>query len=515
MAYYVYDGGGERVRKVIERNGGMKEERLYLGAWEVFRKSINEVLDTERESLHILDDQKRVAIIDTLTVDDQNSVPSPQNQIRYQLENHLGSASLELDDLASIISYEEYHPFGTSSYRSGRNSTETSLKRYRYVGKERDHETGLYYYGARYYAAWLARFVSVDPLAEQFSHLTPFQYASNDPIGAIDIDGLESTKEQEKSNTTEKEKEQQAENKLVPEDLITANRIATEAIARFGNNTGRSPFWVDVLKELVGISTEPKRKRTEQTEEFVAEQVNNLYWSSNERRSQFIALLNQVYSEAQYLSKVNPSLYNAYNEAIQSGDIGGALGLILGRSLEVNKRQQEFFAMSLIVIAYGAAFPATAGAGGNAASRSYFVTTQRFRNNLLTKITPESLASKSINFETISSAEVLEQVIARGQADRIIGNYSIDLIANRSGNKYIVNGFNVNLRAGASESVSGIKNVLAELESEALASGANKFIFRLHAVRNPSFASERLWNLLGYSFKNEGGNIITVTKLLK
>ncbi|TRX45812.1 hypothetical protein FNH22_31325 [Fulvivirga sp. M361] len=486
-----------------------------MGGWEVYRKSQNGTLELERETLHMMDDERRIALVDTLTFDSGNVIISPIQLFRFQLDNHLNSAGLELDETAAVISYEEYYPFGTTSYRSGRTNAEIALKRYRYVGKERDDETGLYYYGARYYAGWLARFVSVDPLAEQFPHLTPFQYASNDPIGAIDIDGLESTKEQEKSNTIGKEKEQQAESKLVPEDLITANRIATEAIARFGNNIERSAFWVDVLRELVGINTEPKRKRTEQTEEFVAQQVDNLYWSSNERRSQFITLLNQIYSEAQYLSKVNPALYNAYNEAIQSGDIGGALGLILGRSLEVSKRQQEFFALSLIIIAYGAAFPATAGAGGNATSRGFFVTNQRFRNNLLTKITPESLTSKSINFETISSAEVLEQVIARGQADRVIGNYSIDLIANRSANKYIVNGFNVNLRAGASESVSGIKSVLAELESEALASGANKFIFRLHAVRNPSFASERLWNLLGYSFKNEGGNIITVTKLLK
>jgi len=49
--------------------------------------------------------------------------------------------------------YKEYHPFGTTSYRSGRTETEVSLKRYKYVGKERDDETGLYYYGARYYAA--------------------------------------------------------------------------------------------------------------------------------------------------------------------------------------------------------------------------------------------------------------------------------------------------------------------------------------------------------------------------
>ncbi|WP_320019771.1 RHS repeat-associated core domain-containing protein [Labilibaculum manganireducens] len=119
---------------------------------------------------------------------------NPAAIIRCQYSNHLGSASLELDETADIISYEEYHPFGTTSYRSGRTETETSQKRYKYVGKERDEETGLYYYGFRYYAAWLCRFVSVDPLQFDYPHYTPFQYAGNKPITYIDLDGLEEVK---------------------------------------------------------------------------------------------------------------------------------------------------------------------------------------------------------------------------------------------------------------------------------------------------------------------------------
>ena len=71
--------------------------------------------------------------------------------IRYQFGNHLGSASLELDDQAQIISYEEYTPYGSTSYQAVRSQTVTP-ERYRYTGKERDEENGLYYHGARYYA---------------------------------------------------------------------------------------------------------------------------------------------------------------------------------------------------------------------------------------------------------------------------------------------------------------------------------------------------------------------------
>ncbi len=57
--------------------------------------------------------------------------------------------------------------------------------------KERDRESRFYYYGARYYAGWLCRFVSVDALKDDYPELTTFQYASNNPITNIDLDGLE------------------------------------------------------------------------------------------------------------------------------------------------------------------------------------------------------------------------------------------------------------------------------------------------------------------------------------
>ena len=49
----------------------------------------------------------------------------------------------------------------------------------------------LYDYGARYYASWIARFVSVDPLQHDYPIYTPYQYAGNKPISYIDLDGLE------------------------------------------------------------------------------------------------------------------------------------------------------------------------------------------------------------------------------------------------------------------------------------------------------------------------------------
>ena len=107
------------------------------------------------------------------------------DDVTYHLEDQIGSSVVRLDYNGTEIDKEEYYPFGDSSLRT------FTYKRYRYVGKERDQESGLYYYGARYYAAWTCRFISVDPLAKDYMYLTPYNYAGNRPIISVDIDGMQ------------------------------------------------------------------------------------------------------------------------------------------------------------------------------------------------------------------------------------------------------------------------------------------------------------------------------------
>ena len=190
--FYLYDGSGQRVRKVTERqNGARKNERIYLGLFEMYREYGGNGTDVslQRETLHITDDKQRIALVETKTIDanvPDNALPS--TTMRYQLANHLGSAMLELDEAAATVSYEEYYPYGSTSYQAGRSGAETSLKRYRFTGKERDDENGLYYHGARYYAPWLGRWISVDPggLAD---NVDPYVYARSNPSVFFDPNG--------------------------------------------------------------------------------------------------------------------------------------------------------------------------------------------------------------------------------------------------------------------------------------------------------------------------------------
>jgi RHS repeat-associated protein len=192
--WYVCDFTGERVRKVTELpTGQVKDERTYFGALELYRRNGGNPL--VRETLHVMDDRQRVALVEARTQGTEPGVPA--RLVRYQLGNHLGSASLELGEQAQVISYEEYTPFGSTSYQAVRSQTDVS-KRYRYTGKERDEESGLYCHGARYYAPWIARWVSADP-AWLVDGVNLFAYARNSPLSRVDPSGTQSKqKEKEK-----------------------------------------------------------------------------------------------------------------------------------------------------------------------------------------------------------------------------------------------------------------------------------------------------------------------------
>ena len=90
------------------------------------------------------------------------------------------------------MSYEEYYPYGGTSYiahpSGADNKTVASRKRYRYSGKERDDETGMYYYGARYYAPFLGRWVSADPVGKR-DGLNLFVFVRGNPVSSIDSVG--------------------------------------------------------------------------------------------------------------------------------------------------------------------------------------------------------------------------------------------------------------------------------------------------------------------------------------
>ena len=187
--YFTYDSAGQRIRKVNELIGGLIKERIYLGSFEIYRERSAGTFSLERQTLHVMDDKSRIAMIETRT---KGSDSSPVQLQRYQFSNHLGSSTLELDDQTNIISYEEYHPFGTTAYQAINKTIKAAAKRYRYTGIERDEETGLEYHSARYYAPWLARWIKCDPKGIN-DGINDYIYCSNNPVVKMDQNGTQGT----------------------------------------------------------------------------------------------------------------------------------------------------------------------------------------------------------------------------------------------------------------------------------------------------------------------------------
>lgn len=217
-AYYQYDNGKERSRKYLVKNGGIVEERLYLGGLERYRRWRNNQLEEEIETLHVAEGQQRLLLVENVLSTDNPQLPTG-SLYRYQMSNHLGSVSLELDENSALISYEEYHPYGTTAYQARSASVAAVAKRYRYTGMERDEESGLSYHSARYYLPWLGRWASCDPLAWKYPEISTYCAFGNNPIIFIDENG----KEIHLGSTTSVEREKYV--KLVNDSLGGAYKI--------------------------------------------------------------------------------------------------------------------------------------------------------------------------------------------------------------------------------------------------------------------------------------------------
>ncbi len=240
-AYYTYDASGQRVRKVWEKLANLVEERVYFGSFEIFRRRQG-AEQLERETLHIIDDKQRIALVETRTLDTAGSDLAPQQLIRLQLGNHLGSTSLELDGQAQIISYEEYSPYGSTTYQAVQNQTELP-KRYRYTGKERDEETGLNYNNARYYVSWLARWVTADPLGVA-DGINPYRYVQNRPLNAKDPNGMQHIDigDAPELQAAARELHDARPDLAIPQPTGTPRRSITYSQARAEANRGAASF---------------------------------------------------------------------------------------------------------------------------------------------------------------------------------------------------------------------------------------------------------------------------------
>lgn len=182
---YLYGADGMRVRKVRSTQTKVRtviSEVRYLPNLEV------RTHNGSGEQFHVISVQAGRSSVRVLHWETAPPKASANDQYRFCLNDHLGSCTLELDSDGEVISQERYHSFGTTSWFAGRGEVEASRKTVRYSGKERD-ATGLYYYGFRYYVAWLQRWLNPDP-AGDIDGENRYRMVRNNPVVLFDMYGL-------------------------------------------------------------------------------------------------------------------------------------------------------------------------------------------------------------------------------------------------------------------------------------------------------------------------------------
>ncbi len=143
---------------------------------------------------------------------DSSTTQYYEGQKRYELANHLGNVLVTVSDKKlpvdtttilniaqyyepEIINSEDFYPFGMQEPGRIYRILRDSLYRFNFNGKEKTDEmygTAIAYdYGARFQDIRLGRFLSIDPLKQKYPWYTPYQFAGNKPIWAIDRDGFE------------------------------------------------------------------------------------------------------------------------------------------------------------------------------------------------------------------------------------------------------------------------------------------------------------------------------------
>ncbi|WEK69559.1 MAG: DUF6443 domain-containing protein [Candidatus Chryseobacterium colombiense] len=114
-----------------------------------------------------------------------------ENRYIYNYTDHLGNVRLSYFKSGSeikVLEENNYYPFGLK--HNGYNPTIGNLAyQYKYNGKELQTDSGMYDYGARFYMPDLGRWGVIDPLAEAYTKLSPYNYTLNNPILFIDPDG--------------------------------------------------------------------------------------------------------------------------------------------------------------------------------------------------------------------------------------------------------------------------------------------------------------------------------------
>jgi len=163
---YTYDAAGQKLRRVIGTTA-----TDYISGIQY---------DASTSAISFIQTEEGRALVNGATA----------YNYEYSLTDHLGNSRVNFDTgtgVARQVQVDDYYPFGMEI----NNSFLYPKNEYLYNKKELQENLGLYDYGARFYDPVIARWTSVDPLAEKSRRFSPFTYGDDNSIRNIDPDGME------------------------------------------------------------------------------------------------------------------------------------------------------------------------------------------------------------------------------------------------------------------------------------------------------------------------------------
>lgn len=165
---YAYDESGTRLSKVFDNDD-----------WVIYVNDLYEVSRTDGD----LESRAYIYAGPTKVATLRN-----EDSIFFHHDDHLSGSNVSTDKGGDIVELNDYFPYGESRIEFS-NDFENN---YLFTGQEKDDESGLYYYGARYYDSEIGRFTSVDPWEGDVNDpqtLNKYTYVNNNPLKYNDPTG--------------------------------------------------------------------------------------------------------------------------------------------------------------------------------------------------------------------------------------------------------------------------------------------------------------------------------------
>ena len=232
---YTYDGDGNRVRKsngTLAANGTLY---WYMTPGVVAESDLAGALKSE----YVFFDGERVARKDF-----------PGNAVSYYFSDHLKTASVITDSAGAIKAESDYYPWGGELQFVAADSNH-----YKFTGKKRDTETGLDYFGARYYSNGLGRFITPDwsavPVPVPYADLTDpqslnqYTYVRNTPTTNVDPTGHFIVQQDDKKNPLNLTQEQQQKAEAVQAKVDAVEKKWDDFIEKLDNVTSGNGWKTD------------------------------------------------------------------------------------------------------------------------------------------------------------------------------------------------------------------------------------------------------------------------------